>query len=153
MKKGFAIEIQEGLSADELSQAISVANKFVKEWIENDGSWKNKTRGGWESFYKRGKLGEHIKTHDGKQWVDHGLYFRRASRGRRIFQIVRGVDLTVPAQIKNKRGLKGGQNEPHSGGIPTGECDCPFHSGSLKVSTKYGDIKTKPYVIMGAIKG
>jgi hypothetical protein len=151
VKKGFAIEIQEGLTDVENKQAIEAANKFIKDWIEHYGKWGKATRGGWMSYQRRGKLGEKIKTHDGKNWIDHGLYLRRASRGRRIYQIVRGSDLTVPPQIVDRRGLRGNP-EQHPGGL-SGGCDCPYHNGSLKVSTKYGDIKTKPYCIIGEIKG
>ena len=152
--KGFQIEIEQGLEKHENDQAIKVANEFIKHWIEHDGSWKDQTRGGWASFLRRGKLGNTIRTVNGGKWDDFGLYFRRASRGRRIFQIVRSSSLKLKpnAKMDGHYRMKRKSPEDHSGVIGS-TCMCPIHEGSLDVATKYGDIKTKVYATIGDIKG
>jgi hypothetical protein len=149
MKKGFAIEIQEGLNEKEMASAIWEANDFIGSWIKNNGSWKEKSQvGGWSSFLRRGTVGYPIRTRpipttiDGQQ---SGLYFRRASKSRRIFQIVRACDLN----LKPNQTMKHGGVSEKIGSM----CMCPGHEGALKVSTKYGEIKTKTYCMIGEIKG
>jgi len=137
MKKGFQIEIQKDLSEEEKVVAIKFANEWTKDIIDNDLSWKDRTRGGWRSLYKRGVVGFRLRDNS-------ELYFRRASRSRRIFQIVRGKDLKIePQEMKYGGTFDGGLDG----------CMCPGHLGGLKVSTKYGDIETEVYCTVGNIKG
>ncbi len=146
MNKGFQIEIQEGLTDDEAHVALKEANWFIKEVTGHGMSWKHMTEGGYRSFYKRGTLGVRIRNKDDSG--DSGLYFRRASRTKRIFQVVRGADLNV----KSGQAMNYDEAEPHNGKLGSA-CRCPNHEGSLKVDTKYGDIKTDVYCTIGVISG
>jgi hypothetical protein len=138
MSLGFQIEIAKNLNTAERKLAVEFAHKWTQEVLKNGLSWKNETRGGWKSFYKRGVAGLRIPKAD-------GLYFRRASKSRRIFQIVRGTDLNISPQIRR-------WGDEHSGVLGT-KCMCPDHEGGLKVNNKYGDIPTEVYVRVGEIKG
>ena len=136
MGRGFQIEIAKNLDLDQLNVATTFAKKWITEVIANDLSWKQETSGGWKSFYQRGVAG--LKISD-------GLYFRRASKSRRIFQIVRGDDLIIKPQI-----MKHGSE--HDGRLGT-KCMCPGHEGGLVVENKYGDIDTFVFARIGDIKG
>lgn len=95
MERGFQIEIQKGLKNEERIAAIEFANWFVNESLTHDMSWRHLTNGGWGTNWEGGAL-----RRGGKGWsvqlrgknlneMEIELIFRRASKNRRIFQIVR----------------------------------------------------------------
>ncbi len=136
MKSGFQSEIATNLDLDQMKIATEFANKWISDVVKNNLSWKDSTQGGWKSFYKRGIAG--LK-------LENGLYFRRASKSRRIFHIVKGEDLVIKPQV-----MKHGSE--HDGKLGT-KCMCPGHEGGLVVENKYGDIETTLYARIGSIKG
>jgi len=94
MNRGFQIEIQKGLTLKERRIAIEYANWFIKEALEHGMSWKHLTDGGWNpneyqgGRLRRGGLGWSVWSKIEK-YDDINLVFRRASKNRRIFQIIR----------------------------------------------------------------
>ena len=76
MKNGIQIEIQKNLTPIEDTVSREFANKFISDYLK-DGM-KFKTGGGWHSFYRRGTIGHKFDS-------NNNLYFRRASKGRRIY--------------------------------------------------------------------
>jgi hypothetical protein len=151
MKKGFQIEIQSDLTEDEKYIAIKFADKFLIKWLESGKTWYSKA--GYKPMYRRRVRGLdlcsynvwageiHNKKYDYliNKYNNYGLVFRRASKNRRIFQIVKS-ELIVPRNSEENICIHGG-------------CMCRHHGGKYKMATKYGDIKTNIYLTIGDIKG
>lgn len=133
MKQGFQIEIQKDLSSELKAIAEKYADKFIQHTKENNGSWKDWSRGGWDRRLTRGVVG--ITIHDSNHRPDNALVFRRASKTRRIFQIVKR-DLVIQPEHRSR-------------------CVCGKygHSGGTKAIVKYGDIPCEIYYQTGFIKG
>ncbi len=151
MKNGLQIEIQSNLSTEEDKKARDYSNKFLKEYIEDGMKFKG-TGGGWHSFYRRGTVGLRLDR-------DSDLYFRRASRHKRIYQIIKASEIKL---TKKGEFLVTKENSHmyhyHTNLIKTektleNSCKCPTCSGQLKVDNKYGDTKTYIYATIGDIKG
>jgi len=161
MKKGFQIEIQKNLTDEEREVAEKFANKWVSEVSAKDLSYAKamRTEGGYCSWYKRGTLGQRID--------DGNLYFRRASRTKRIFQIVHKDELKLAnGQRETGRsrytnyvnGIKVVKDETHDRGEikeinEERSCSCPKCNGQLRVDNKYGDTETEVYCTIGEIRG
>jgi hypothetical protein len=146
MKNGIQIEIQKDLNEVEKNSAIEFAKKFVGDYLKDGMKFKG-TQGGWHSFYRRGTIG--LKFDD-----ENKLYFRRASKHRRIYQIIRECELKmVPVgdefvtkySVMKTRWDKNTQAKS--------KCICPKCSAQIKSVNKYGDIKTDLFCIIGDIKG
>jgi hypothetical protein len=151
MKKGFQIEIQSSLTEEEKYLAVKFSDKFLASWLQNGKTWYSKA--GYKPMYRRRVRGLDLAPHNvfagesqDKKYNHlmneahtYGLVFRRASKGRRIFQIVKD-DMIVP------------RDKDKSGYCKHG-CICRHHGGKDKMATKYGDIKTNVYLTIGDIKG
>ncbi len=134
MNKGFRIKIERGLSAEDKKKAQDFATKWALEVIENDCSWVERwSRGGWSSYLQRGTFGYSLNGRGAKNEDD--LVFRRISKRRRIFAVMRA---------KHLRNLDGSE-------IDFKGCMCPDHLGgtrvimpqrpALKTFMEYGEIK------------
>ncbi len=146
MNNGIQIEIQESLSFTENEIAQKFAKKFISQYIYDDMKFKD-TYGGWRSFYRRGTIGYRFDT-------NNDLYFRRASKSRRIYQIIKGSELKVVPigddfKTKNSVHLKRYKGE----GQRMNHCICPKCSAQIRALNKYGDTKTYIYCTVGNIKG
>ncbi len=152
MKKGFQIEIQEDLTEHEKELAILFSDGFLKRYLEDGKTWY--TKGGYKPYLRRRMFGWDLSPSsifkgvpEDKKYShlltkgSYGLVFRRASKARRIFQIVRNNLIT----------LRNGEKVIKNAGDSM--CMCRHHGGLEKVSTKYGDIKTKVYLTIGDLKG
>lgn len=137
MNKGYRIVIEEGLSQEQQEIAEKVANTFIEYANEHDGYWKGQTGGGWSSALRRGIYGQ--SWGPGIDLRKVGLVFRRVSRGRRVFGVIK-VDHLIDRE--GNVGLEIGKNM----------CMCPLHRGGIKVS-----LMTQPevstYYETGNIKG
>jgi hypothetical protein len=147
---GIRIEIQENLSEEERKESEEFCKKKLEEYIENGYKFKN-TCAGWRSFYRRGTVGLRF----GK---NNNLYFRRASRGRRIYQIVRYEELKPVIEnnfyVQKYNLYKYDKCEiEHEKKELKDMCICPSCSAQIKVSNKYGDTKCYLYSEIGIIKG
>jgi len=138
--KGFRIEIQEDLSSEE----TKIAKKFADQWIDDvkahDWSWKHRTRAGYSSYYRRGRFGEGVWLHEESSpstiWKKYQLVFRRHTRHKRVFAIVKANTLT----------------SPDGSLLNLNQCMCPIHRGGQKV--KYVERPdTFVYFEVGCIKG
>lgn len=128
MKRGLQVQIQLGLTGEEWASAA----KFVREFLDGLGpkcDYSKWSRGGWKSSIKRNCYGYQIHKTD--------LVFRRISKSRRVFGVVRkdtlqaaGTDLTTDA------------------------CPCPNCQGMQRVVWKDG-VKPEMVVVetIGDIKG
>ncbi len=145
MKNGIQIEIQIGLSETEDKEARLFSNNFLKEYITNGMKFKN-TQGGYYSYYKRGVVGLRFSR-------ELNLYFRRASKNKRIFQIVKEEELKPATTESGNFVSKHYSHDKIETKNINDLCMCPRHVGQLKVSNKYGDTKTYLYAIIGDIKG
>lgn len=131
MKRGFQIEIQKDLNPDELSSAESFAKSFIINTLKDPAMKYNgeNCKGGWESYYKRGTLGK---------LLGGCLVFRRVSKNRRVFGVVRLNEL-----VRIDDNL-----------IPSEKlCRCPVCSGSIPVKWKNKKPETFIYCKVGEIKG
>lgn len=153
MNNGIQIEIQKDLNAAESKEAKDFANKFLETYLK-DGM-KFKTNGGWYSYYRRGTLGQRLSR-------ESGLYFRRASKNRRIYQIVRSSELklcqgqtdsdTMTNTIVTKDGKYKRRYNTNTKEAEIGKgCACPKCSAQLKVTNTYKPMPV--YAIIGDIKG
>jgi len=83
MALGYRIMMQSDFSNIELELAKKYCDAFINTVAQNDGYWNKLTRAGWgDVAYGRGLLGDQVDR-------DGELYFRRISRGKRIFGVVR----------------------------------------------------------------
>jgi len=153
MNKGFQIEIQKDLTDEEKEEAIKFANKWISDVAKEQLSWAKAmgTEGGWHSWYKRGTLGHRLDTKS-------NLYFRRASRTKRIFQIVHKDNIKLAKDKDGDSIMKSTTHLNRWGEKSTikdaGEgCMCPTCTGMLKVTNKYGDTETSVYCTIGEISG
>jgi len=132
--KGFSIEIQDGLSEDDLKIAKDYANEFIAI-VTTKGNWNHLTCGGFRDFddkhwpLQRGVYGRSILA------SNYRLVFRRGCKNKRIFQIV---------EAKNLR-LKDPKYEF--------KCPCIVHGGGQRVQNIYGDIKCSEFYRVGDIRG
>jgi hypothetical protein len=146
MKKGFEIQIQKSLSPEERAKAVEYANKFISDTCKHPKMnylGMNKM-GGYTTGLWRGRFGFNI-------WND--LVFRRISKGRRVFGIVKQETLEVfNDKPLNKLGYKHGHHHTPNGEVPNNCCSCPTHKGAIKVR-----FKTRPemetYATIGDVKG
>jgi hypothetical protein len=136
MKKGFQLEIQRGLSEEDMEIALSFANKWIKNTCMDDELvfWLGGRTGGWtsKSHLKRGSLGyTYIKE-------DRSLVFRRISSSKRVFAIV-NID-TMTLKDGNELNTKG--------------CMCAHCNGGQKVIWRNNKKpETFVYAMVGDIKG
>lgn len=126
---GYRIEIEKDLGLTDKYSAIRFANEFIGEVTVN-GNWNHLTGGGWKGGrhwpIQRGVYGKSIGG-------SPNLVFRRASKNKRIFQIVNKKHLIF--------------KEPDK----VSDCVCIEHLGGLKVKNQYGDIDCYTYYETGSI--
>jgi hypothetical protein len=79
MKTGFQIEIQNGLSPDQLSKAITFADSFIIKTLQDP----RKRYWGCKTGRRCGPF-----TRGGVMTLDKDLFFLRINRKRRVFGIV-----------------------------------------------------------------
>jgi hypothetical protein len=134
MNKGFRIEIEKGLTSKQKQEAEAFATKWAADTLKNDGSWVERwSRGGWRSYLRRGTFGHRLS---GRETTPDTLVFRRVSKKRRIFAVMRATHL---------RNLDGSE-------VNTEQCMCPEHLGGTRVMVPVmPDMKT--LVEYGEIKG
>ena len=132
MEEGFQIEIQKNITDDELSIAKKFANEFISKTCRDHMIFYLGGRtGGYISYIRRGKFGYVINK-------ETGLVFRRISRNKRIFGIVKYTELLDKDTNK----------------LPRADmCVCPKHRGCLKVKWKTKRPETFVYARGGQIKG
>ena len=109
--KDFSIKIQTDLTDAERIIAEYHAKDFVIKTFKSYGKFPLTKSGGRRSYLRRGRFGKLLEAN---------LVFRRISRNKRIFGIVRANTL-----------LDKNTNEPID--IPT-ICPCYHHLGQLKVT-------------------
>lgn len=150
MKNGIQIEIQKDLNEVEKFSATEFAKKFVIDYLKDGMKFKG-TKGGWHSFYRRGTIG--LRFDD-----DNRLYFRRASKHRRIYQIIKESDLKMNKALtddgdeyETKHNVT--MRRYHKNTQHKSACKCPNCSAQIKATNKYGDIKTDIFCTIGDIKG
>lgn len=132
MKRGLQIEIQLLLTSGEWS----IASDFVREFIDglgDDYDYKKWSCGGWKSSIGRNKLGHQILDSNRKPTR---LFFRRLSKRRRIFGVVRLDELVGNGCI-----------------LTTGGCTCPQCQGHQRVKWKTEKPETVVVYKAGDIKG
>jgi len=128
MKKGLQIEIQLGLTGDEWAMAAEYVRKFLDK-IGPEYDYSAWSRGGWKSMIRRNCYGYQIpKT---------SLVFRRISKARRVFGVVRHNTL-----------------EAAGAELTTDACPCPNCQAMQRVVWKSGK---KPEMVvvesLGDVKG
>ena len=136
MKIGFRIEIQNDLNEQELEVAKKFADYFIEK--SKDGKYPYKTDGGRSSkaFWRRGIVGFSINSKEierirfGSKENEINLIFRRHSRNKRIFAVVREECLEFESE----------------------QCPCALHKGGKKAKYKVRP-KTFIYYEIGDIKG
>ena len=134
MNKGFRIEIEKGLTSEQKCKAEAFATKWAADTLQNDGSWVERwSRGGWRSYLRRGTFGHRLS---GREVTEDALVFRRISKRRRIFAVMRAAHL---------RNLDGSP-------VNTQQCMCPEHLGGTRVTVPAMP-ETKKFVEYGEIKG
>jgi hypothetical protein len=134
MKNGFRIMIECGLSAEEEQVARDFADKWAVEVMGAGGSWVARwSRGGWHSYLRRGTFGYAMK---GTPTSQEALVFRRISRNRRIFAVMKAKHLRNP---------DGTEVEIH-------QYMCPKHLGGTKVIVPEMP-EMKQFIEYGVIKG
>lgn len=135
MNKGFRIEIERGLSAEEKALAREYADNWAMKVIENNCSWRAQTKGGWLSYLRRGTFGHWVNGIQTSKSPEE-LVFRRISKSKRIFGIMRASHL---------RHLDGSE-------INTKQCMCPRHLGGTRVTVP-NPPEMKQFIEYGEIKG
>ena len=132
MKEGFQIEIQKDITDDELSAAKQFANEFISRTCRNYMVFHLGGRtGGFRSYLRRGRFGYLISK-------ETGLVFRRITRNKRIFGIVKYTELS----------------DKETNRLPKmNMCMCPKHRGGLKVRWANKKPETFVYARVGEIKG
>lgn len=144
MKKGFEIFIQKDLSIEEKEKAVNFCKCFVdKTCADPKMRYFGVKGGGYTSGLWRGRLGLSVN------W-DKNLVFRRISKNKRSFAVVRLETLEVfNDKVLHKTH---GRNLIQNGGDLIKHCMCPQCRGSIKVR-----FKTKPdmelYIRIGDVKG
>ena len=108
------IKIQILLTAEELKEAISYANFFINEYKTHNKSWRHLSRGGHPNglSIQRNKFGRLFST-------KHNLVFRRISKNKPIFAIIKSHHLTLV----------------DGSAINLNQCICGNHLGGIKVKT------------------
>jgi len=126
--KGFSIEIQEGLGEEEQELAENQAVKFTEYTITHDMNFPLKGSAGRRSYIRRNRFGYHINK--------SGLVFRRISKRRRKFAVVRANELVLRASLSE---------------VNLKQCMCPIHLGAERVVWRSGKPKTYEYIRIGKI--
>ena len=135
MNKGFRIEIEKGLTSKQKQEAEAFVTKWTTETLGNDGSWVERwSRGGWKSYLRRGTFGYRLSGM--KTTLEDGLVFRRISKRRRIFAVMRA------GHLRNLDGTP----------VNTQQCMCPEHLGGTRVTVPVMP-ETKKFIEHGEIKG
>lgn len=135
MNRGFRIQIEEGLPAEQENKACDFAHHWMGEIMSAQCSWVAKwSRGGWRSYLRRGTFGYSLNGRGAKTSED--LVFRRISKRQRIFGIMRA---------KHMRNLDGTE-------VNYNQCMCPMHLGGTRVTIpEMPEMRT--YAEIGEIKG
>jgi len=135
LKTGYRIEIQKDLSEEQMIAAKRAADNFIDMTLEKSGKYGDGGRTS-SSWYKRGILGYFIDS-DGKITSEiTELIFRRHTRNKRIFAIIKLDTLILP------------NGDP----IKLNNCMCVYHRGGQKVTYKVRP-ETFLYFEIGDIKG
>lgn len=131
MSKGFQIEMQDGLTSDEQVTALSFIDGFISKLGDGGVDYGRLTNGS----YRRWALRRNVL---GYVFGKSGLVFRRVSKNRRVFAVVR---LDTLEQMDGSP-------------VSDGGCRCIQCNGGTRVRWKDG---TKPpmsiVLTRGIIKG
>lgn len=138
MKILFEIYIQKDLTDEEKSKAKEFCQYFIDSTLSDSKKrYFGVVGGGYTSGLWRGRLGLALfyGQPGAKKW-DENLVFRRISKNKRKFAVVRIDTLEVyNDKYLDKSHYKYRDLLPN-GPIPNTHCYCPRHKGSIKVRFK-----------------